>query len=291
MDFIIQNEALSVEISDLGAELQSIKSADGKEYLWQADPAYWGERAPNLFPYVGRLTQGRYTLKGKIYEMPIHGFLKRKRLIPEAQSRQSVTFRLDSDEETRNCYPFEFLYWICYTLRRNILAVTSTVENIGDERMYFALGAHPGFQVPLEEELTFEDYCLEFPYPSRPNRVLLSDTCYCSGTEREYPLEEGKKIRLSHDLFDQDALILRHVPDSVRIASDKGRRSVTVRYPQFPYLGIWHAVKKDAPYVCIEPWTSLPSRDGIVEDLSCQSDLIRLNRGETYENSWEIEII
>ena len=37
----LNNELLTVEVSDLGAELQSIKDDEGKEYLWQGDDRYW----------------------------------------------------------------------------------------------------------------------------------------------------------------------------------------------------------------------------------------------------------
>lgn len=33
----IKNDQLTVEISSLGAELQSIKDANGNEYLWDGD--------------------------------------------------------------------------------------------------------------------------------------------------------------------------------------------------------------------------------------------------------------
>ena len=38
----IKNEHLTVSLSAHGAELQSIKDANGKEYLWQANPDKWG---------------------------------------------------------------------------------------------------------------------------------------------------------------------------------------------------------------------------------------------------------
>lgn len=55
----LQNEFLTVEVSDLGAELQSIKDADEHEYLWQGDDKYWGRRSPILFPIVSGLYQER----------------------------------------------------------------------------------------------------------------------------------------------------------------------------------------------------------------------------------------
>ncbi len=288
MEYTIKDESLQVTVSDRGAELQSIQAADGTEYLWQGDPDFWEEKAPNIFPYVARLTQGTYLLDGEPYNMQIHGLVKYRTLRPEAQSEQSITFRLDSDEQTREQYPFAFVYRITYSLSGSSLDITASVENPGNKRMFFGLGGHPGFRVPLEDDLTFEDYYLEFESVSRPSLIGFTDSCFVNGKDTEYPLEGGKRIPLRHSLFDRDALVLKNMPKCVKLASEKGSRSVMLRYPDFPYLGLWHKPKAEAPYVCIEPWTSLPSRDGIVEDLACQSDLIGLDAGKVYRNSWQI---
>ena len=66
MRFQLKNEHLKIELSDLGAELQSIEK-EGQEYLWQADEKYWPEHAPVLFPFVGRQTDGKFTVEGQEY--------------------------------------------------------------------------------------------------------------------------------------------------------------------------------------------------------------------------------
>ncbi|MCD8015019.1 MAG: aldose 1-epimerase family protein [Lachnospiraceae bacterium] len=297
MNYTIQNEFLTVTASDAGAELQSIISAGGTEYLWQGDPAFWSGKAPNLFPYIARLTDGTFSLDGKFYHMKIHGLIKYCVLEAEkpgawgADSRKPyMTFCLVSSEQTSELYPFDFIYRITYALDGNSLVITNSVENTGTSRMYFGVGGHPGFRVPMEDGLTFEDYYLEFDRPSHPYRVGFTDACFLTGEDRPYPLEDDRRIPLHHDLFDHDAVVLKHAPKTVKIASDRGHRSVTVQYPDFTYVGFWHAIKKEAPYVCVEPWTSLPSRDGIVEDLSCQSDLIGVDAGKTYTNTWIVTV-
>lgn len=290
MNYTISNEKLTVSVSDAGAELQSIKSADGTEYLWQGDPAFWHDRAPNIFPYVARLTNGTYTFEGKEYQMKIHGILKYTTLLVEEHGSDSITLRLDSNEETRMQFPFSFTYRITYRLEGSTLVTTTSVENHDTKRMHFAVGGHPGFRVPLEEGLSFEDYSLTFDAPSHPYRVGFTQSCFLTGCDELYPLSDGRCIPLHHDLFDQDAVVLKHAPRQVSITSPKGTRSVTVSYPDFPYIGFWHMPKKEAPYVCIEPWSSLPSRDGIIEDFAQQSDLIGLDAGKSYETTWTIEI-
>lgn len=290
MNYTITNEQLTVQISDFGAELQSIKSADGTEYLWQGDPAFWHDRAPNIFPYVARMTEGRCTVNGEVYDMKIHGFAKYQEFCVEERQENRIVFRLDSNDETKVQYPYDFIYRITYELQDSILVTTNSVENKSADRMYFGLGGHPGFNVPMEQGLAFEDYYLEFGQETHPYRVGFTDACFLTGHDELYRLQENRKLPLHHDLFDHDAVVLKHAARKVRIASDKGTKSVTVVYPDFQYVGFWHRPNSEAPYVCVEPWSSLPSRDGIIEELSQQSDLIGLDAGKSYSNRWTIEI-
>ena len=117
-----------------------------------------------------------------------------------------------------------------------------------------------------------------------------SPACFVTGTT-PYALGDDGVLPLRHDLFDDDAIVLTGVPAQVCLHAKNGRKAVRVSYPQMRYLGIWHKPHSDAPYVCIEPWSSLPSRDGVVEDLAAQPGLNALGAGETYENRWKIEII
>ena len=156
--------------------------------------------------------------------------------------------------------------------------------------MYFGLGGHPGFALPFSEDTVFEDYYFEFSEACRPYRVGFTEDFFVNGRDELFPLENRRKLPLRHELFDHDAVILKHTAKAVTLKSDISPLSVRVEYPQMSYLGFWHTNRSNAPFVCIEPWTSLPSRDGIVEDLACQSDLIALPAGETYTNTWSIII-
>lgn len=286
----IQNSAMSVTVDELGAQLMRITAADGTEYLWSGDPAYWRNRAPNLFPYVGRLTGDRYTLDGQSYEMSRHGFANRLTFAVEEKTADRVTLSAADSPETRAAYPFAFSFAITYALEGASLAVTCRVENRDGKTMYFGLGAHPGFRVPLEEGKDFTDYRLTFSRPCRPWQVQLSSDYMISGQETPFPLEGGDTLRLRHDLFHHDAIIFHHMDRTVTLSAGPGTRGVTVSFPQMSYLGVWHTPDTDSPFVCLEPWVSLPSRQGIVEDLTQQDGLVRLAPGERYANRWSITV-
>lgn len=286
MLYHIENEYLQVIVSDAGAELMSIRSTGGTEYLWQGDAAYWSDRAPNIFPYVARLTNGCYTYQGKTYHLPIHGFAPTAKFTAMQSGKTDLTFLLESNPEFYEMYPFRFRFSIRYHLEENILHVEMKVENLDEKTMYFGLGGHPGINVPLEEALSFEDYFLEFPEAAL-RRVEFTPACFLTGNEHPFPLEKGR-LPLTHDLFDEDAIVLKGVPGQVALRSEKGRHSVTLIAPDLPVYGFWHMPKTDAPYICLEPWSSLPSRQDVIEDLETQPDLIRLETAKTYVTTWSL---
>ena len=290
MEFTLKNEKLSLTVSSLGAEMRSLQTADGTEYLWQGDPKYWGDRAPNLFPFIGRLTNNTYKYLGKVYPMTIHGFAAAKEFVAVEQSQTRLVMELRSDAALKESYPFDFSLQIGYELKDAQVDITFRVENLGENTMPFGIGGHPGFNVPLAEGECFEDYEIEFSVPCCPDRVGFSPAVYMNGHDEIYPLREERFLDLRHDLFDEDAIILKNMAREVTLRSRISGRGVQVTYPDLPYLGIWHWPKTDAPYVCIEPWTSLPARQDVVEEFTCKSDMLQLPKSQVYETTWSIAV-
>lgn len=287
MRLCIQNAKLSVIADTLGGELQSLRDGDGREYLWQGDARYWTGKAPNLFPYIARLTDGKYRYGGREYTMGIHGFICASELKPVLVQSERMVLQFIPDDKTKEIYPFDFVYEIEYRLQDNELDIIYRIRNTGDRRMYFGIGGHPGFQVPLDEDGAFEDYELKFERACSPEQIIFSEDCFVTGAVKSFPLEENG-IRLRHGLFDHDAIVLKHMADAVTLTSGQSGRYVKIRYPQMKYLGIWHTPRSEAPYVCIEPWSSLPSRQGIIEDLEKQEDLVSVEENGVYHNQWSI---
>ena len=285
----IDNGILRVCALQKGAELSSIQ-LNGVEYLWQGSREYWTGRAPNLFPYIGRLNQGKYTYCGKEYFMPTHGFANQSDTYSVLkQNETKMSFTMVSDQNTLKCYPFEFSLTITYEIIENTLKYSIAVKNCDSKAMYFGVGFHPGFNVPLGGDGCFDDWCLSFSEPCFPQKVCFdSSSVLVLNEEEDYQLQSGKDIPLSHQLFDDDAIVLKNTTKSVKLHSTKSAHSVEIRFPQMPYIGFWHKNKSDAPYICIEPWSSLPSRADRVEDLETQPDLVVLEPGGEYTNTIEL---
>lgn len=286
----IENEYLAVEINETGAEVFSIKSKKTNiEYLWQGDAEFWRNRSTVLFPVCGRIFSGKYTYNGTEYEMPIHGFAKLFNFDSRQISQEKIEFELKSNEETKKYYPFDFSFIVRYSLKNNFLKTEFIVKNTGLEDMYFSYGGHPGFNVPFTNEDNFEDYYLEFT-KNELNRLIFSDTCFNTNKTEKFSLNK-KKLQLSHNLFDNDALFFETETDKVKLKSSKTKNCVEVLYKNMTCLGLWHKPKTTAPYVCIEPWHGVPSTDGIVDDLKSKNQIIKLEANRKYKNSFVIKII
>lgn len=273
MRHYITNGILSIAADERGAELASVRSEkSGIEYLWQGDPEFWRGRAYNMFPFNGRLAGGKYSYNGKVYEMPLHGFVRNSNL--EFKEGEGLTFVLKDSESTRSIYPFKFVYEVNYSLDGNILLITHKVTNRGENTMYYGLGMHPGFNVPFAPDTAFEDYALSFGGEAR--RAVMSDNVL--NTEREVPLDMiGGKLRLRHDLFDNDAVMVNGTCGRTTLSA--GKAALTLVYPDYPHIGFWHTASKKAPFVCFEPMTMYPGRDKL-EDIATFTGITALKSGD-----------
>ena len=311
MIYTLRNSEMEVQVSSKGGELVSMKDADQTEYIWIGDATYWKRHAPQLFPCIGRLTNNQYRMDGALHEMGQHGFLRDYELTKveseeqagaetvrdaagqagaEAETVTSLHLQLQSDTSTRQLYDRDWTVDIFYSLCGKTLSVRFQVRNCDTRTMRFGYGIHPGFNVPLNPALRFEDYRLDFHEVSTPKQMELTERYTISGAMHDYALAEGRYLPLQHSLFDHDAIILKDMPHTVTLGSQKDEKKVTVTFPDMPYLGIWHAPETDAPFVCIEPWSSLPSTDGVIDEFETKPDFITVEPEETYTNSWSISI-
>lgn len=255
MRYQLENETLRVEIDSFGAEVRSvIRRSDGREYMWQADPAYWGRTSPVLFPFVGAPRNKQYRYEGKIYQMGQHGFARDMEFELERQSADEIWFVLESDEETYKKYPFGFKLSIGYHLTGNEVEVMWRVENTEDKPMYFSIGAHPAFRCPINGEESKAGYGLFFGG--------LDDELHHHGNttdglavmkDQTLALKNGT-VKFSEDFFDECTYMVEgKQTGEVSLLDAKGNPYVTVVFDA-PLFAIWSPEGKNAPFVCIEPW-------------------------------------
>lgn len=284
----IENGNLVVKINPLGAELQSLVHAQtGMEYMWEGNPAYWGKHSPVLFPIVGSLKENTYFFEGKTYSLPRHGFARERTFIVEQVSQSKAVFTLEADEESLKVFPFAFRLQLIYELKENTLLCTYAVTNPGTCTLWFSVGGHPAFKVPLAKGTNYEDHYLQFKVQEPLQRLHLQDGLI-SDTSSEVAATSGR-ITLNPSLFYDDAIVLKHLQSNcITLASAAHKHGLHFHFEGFPYLGIWAA--KDAPFVCIEPWCGHADTVGHNQQLTEKPGIEKLEAGGSWERTWRVEV-
>ncbi len=289
MSITIENEFLQASFHTVGAELYSLKHKKASvEYIWQGNPEFWGRHAPVLFPFVGRLKHDTYRYQGQTYPMSQHGFARDHEFTVTAHGASHATFSLTSSPETKAVYPFDFELLISYQLEEQTLTVTYEVRNLGEE-LYFSIGGHPAFNVPLVPNTKFTDYYIRF-HPSKSRLTLPLSGPYVDFDNRTLA-QTNTNINLNRRLFENDAFILETVgKNSFSILSEKTSRSVALSYDNMPYVGIWSPYPKEAPFVCIEPWCGVADTVDASGNIEEKLGINHLTAGQHFICSYAITV-
>lgn len=275
----LKNDILKIEINEHGAELSSVFGIKNeREYLWQGDKAYWGRRSPVLFPVVGKYKDLKSVYGGKEYSLPQHGFARDCDFTLIKKTENSVSFELTENDDTLKKYPFKFRLVCSFELTENKIRVKWSVANTNNGEMYFSIGAHPAFNCEKGKTvLSMDKENLEYS-------VLNADGLYIPET---HPLDSS--FVLTDDIFDRDALIIENSGVTAVSLSENGKEFVTVNFTA-PLFGIWSPVKKNAPFVCIEPWYGRADAADFDCDLTKREWGNTLPAGESFEKEYEIVI-
>lgn len=290
MNYTLNNGVLEICVATKGAELTSLKNSEGKEYLWQGDEKSWNRQSPILFPFVGRLKNKEFIYEGKKYPMMQHGFARDMEFTCIDEKKDEVWFEITDNEETYGLYPFKFLLKVGYRLVGNKLEVLWEVKNTDNKTMYFNIGAHPGFNCPIDGEADKVGYALEFNSNGNPKHYGAdAETGLRLSKLSELKLENGRST-ITKEYFDETTYIFEdNQMSEVSIIKPNGEKYVTVKF-DMPILAIWSMEKKNAPFVCIEPWFGRCDRAEFEGELSEREYNLVLNTGEKFNNIYSIEI-
>lgn len=290
---ILQNELLTVHISPSGAEVRKVFNKKTElDYMWSGNSQYWGRVSPVLFPIVGRLKRDRYTLDGKSYRMPQHGFLRDVEFAVEEQAADYAALRFDPLDSFLDIYPFRFQAVIYYTLKEDSLHVRWEIINEHKKTMYFSIGAHPAFNVPLSQGEKAEDYTLTFS-PAAGQQVKRYELVNSLVKEKE-SLEEIEPVSIRASLFKQDAFIYSHI-DRVSLRSSESGHGVEVDLSGFPFVGIWSSYNEKtdtmAPFVCIEPWYGIADTTNATGSLAEKMGINKLAAGGQFNAAYNVTFV
>jgi len=289
MDYQIENSHLAVKIKSKGAELFSIVDQRTQvEYMWSADPKFWAKSSPVLFPIVGTLKENAYHYQNKSYSLSRHGFARDEEFKLEDQQKDSITFLLTSSPSSKEKYPFDFELRIKYEVTDHTLHTHYLVKNSGNTEMYFSLGAHPAFKVPISDALNYEDYYLEFNKSEDIKRWPITREGLIDTTPQPVAMS-GNQLGLNRELFVKDALVFKRLSSShVSLKSKKDKHGLTFNFDQFPFLGIW--AQTGADFVCIEPWCGIADSVNHDQELTNKEGIEKLSANQLWSRTWSAEL-
>lgn len=254
----LENSQLVVQINEIGAEITSvIDKATGYEFIWQADPAYWGRHAPALFPIVGGLKNDTYEYQGVQYHLGRHGFARDRVFKTQATTANSASFYLKSDEETLKQYPFEFSFQITYILHQNSVTVSYEVLNpSAKSKLYYSVGGHPAFNVEQNKSGEFDDVTFSFEPEGAYLLIPLTSSGLIDFKKAKY--KTVTNLQLTHKDFKRDALVYQINDKTEAVLRDaKSKVEIRLRPSRMNYIGVWSPKGVKAPFICIEPWVGI----------------------------------
>ncbi|MBR0611863.1 aldose 1-epimerase family protein [Bacillus safensis] len=285
----IENDQLLVQIHEKGAEVREVLDKEsGRHYMWSGDPAYWGRVSPVLFPIVGRLMNDQYKIDDQTFELTQHGFLRDVNFSLYEETKHTVTFQYESRGRHVKQYPYEFTVRIRYELLENGLKISWEIDHDGEDTMYFSIGGHPAFRIPLVEGEQTADYSLTLTASTEhlPVQYELRNSLVRE-TEKGIQLEP---IQLRPELFQHDAMIFSHI-NRVSLTSGAGH-GVEVDLTGFPFVGIWSPYDQEqgtmAPFVCIEPWYGIADREGTNGQYKEKFGIQTLEKNEIFHAAYTI---
>ncbi|WP_353989511.1 aldose 1-epimerase family protein [Pediococcus argentinicus] len=288
----IKSNRLTVEIDQLGAQVTHVVGSESEyDYIWNGQA--WTRHAPILFPSIGKSNNDQYQLDGKTYSMSQHGFARDYQWENVKKADDQVLLELKANDKTKELFPFNFVLQVEYKVVENKLITLYRVTNADDKAMPFALGSHPGFNVPVDDDGVFEDYSLTFsPNQKEVQRLGVNPAPFRDGTKKPYEAVKNSELALNHEMFD-DGLIIMDAKkiDSVILHSDQTAHSIKLDIKDFPYLTLWAMEHKTEPFLCIEPFAGLPDEasDTPTDWMNKKGNTI-LEPGESREFEYAMEL-
>lgn len=256
--YSIKNQFLCVKISSYGAEMVSIRTNDGHEWLWQGDADVWDRHSPVLFPWTGRIKKQFFVVNNKRYCASLHGFIKDRVHTVQFHESDSIIFYYQSTKEDLKIFSFPFYVEQKFYLKKNTVIHEITIQNSGKTQLYFGLGFHPSFIFPFELQNGYKNYRLVFSAPENPEEVLFSKNLLTTHTTRSFLLNNNS-IPITDDMFKNDSICLTHLQSSsVNLVGENTKKSLTIGLAGFDYVILWANPQPPLQFLCIEPWHTLP---------------------------------
>lgn len=282
----ISSEILEATISLKGAEIRSVKNKlTDHEYMWNGDSEIWAGVSPVLFPVVGKTTDGEIRFANKSYPQGNHGFARNSIFKIKSQSSNSITLSIITND-LGEIYPFNLQFDVIYSLFEKTLTTTYKVSNLGNEKAYFSVGAHPAFKCPFGNNDDITDYVIEFEnHETKLVHHEITNEALFTGISKNLSLQQ---IELNNNTFINDAIIYSNFTSQyISLKEKSSNKSIKVSLNGFPWLGLWSKV--GAKYVCIEPWCGHSDDINFNGNINQKEAIEKLDANNIWQRDYTIE--
>ena len=195
-----------------------------------------------------------------------------------------LVMRLESDENTKEKYPFDFALELEYHLIDNEIKEVYRVINKDNVMMHFSIGGHPAFVTP-ENDASMAGCKIRFD-ADRIMYHLIGDYQLMARDEYELPLI-NHEYTIREDSFEKDAFIIEGGQAGMVSLVKNEKPFVTVKFDT-PVFGLWSCKSKNVPFVCIEPWYGRTDAIDFTGELKDREYSNHLDAGEVFEKSFSI---
>ena len=286
---------MEITVANKGAEIRSLK-VDGRKYMWNGDSKYWGRISPILFPIVGKLKDDTLRINGNSFSMKQHGFARDAEFISQLSNNKQfpLVYRMVNNESYSENYPYNCELSVAYHLQDKSLVASWEVKNVGQNDMYFQIGAHPAFMLPnysVDDEIHGYLQCFD-----SENKIVnpIVNTHLIDGLRHrcDSEIKLSDFIPITNTTFSGDAILIENSQVQKIILFDKDKKPVlSVSCPQAEAFGVWAPNKEGCPFVCIEPWCGISDSNDFGGDISEREYIHRLMYGGSYLFSYQIDIL
>lgn len=280
--------------------------SDGpREMLWSHPNFANGSERPSasgiplLFPFPGRIRQGKYSFAGRDYTLEpgdafgnaIHGFVHTRgwRVVEQSPQRVVGEFQASKDEpRLLSLWPSDFQIRASYEVRGGELLSDIRCENTGDARMPYGFGTHTYFRLPLVEGADPEATEVYAPV----SRIWQLHDMLATGEMLPITPEADLSGRpLAGRPFDTVYTELQLAADGwldTWLREPNSGRTVTQRFDnQFTQCIVYTPPHREA--ICLEPYTCVPDPFRLSAE-GRETGLRILEPGESFQTTIPIRV-
>ena len=202
---------------------------------------------PICLPNFGPLSNGVFQYQGTEFPIPQHGFFRDCSFQLIDKSCSSLSYQLNSSNETRQLFPFDFCFTVTFSLHDSGLKCVFSLTNNSKVCMPIAPGIHPYYTAATGDDVIFETRSDE----ANDNHQLylavrLEDSL-------KSLVEDNSGVRKFRVVGNPDLHLKGHGLETtqLKIGSNQPLR-ITADLESFNRMTLWrkHA---DSTFICLEP--------------------------------------